>query len=906
MNTVRPSGGHCKNDGEGAAEEAPARALPNPPGGQSLLDDARDHLYGRGEYANRLPIRLNTGFTFTAATASTDGGGHGSCHPDTGEQPQPVPPPTEEDDYSGLVVKVPRSPSDPTPKEREEHEATQHLPFRSWCPCCVSGRANANAKSELSAELEHGTPTVSVDYFYLGGSNKDALPCLAKVEHRTRAKICRVVPGKGAIEQVAQQEAKDLKAWGAKRFIFKSDQESSLVALKARVAEILGSDFEVTMEVSPVDSHRSNGTIERAIQAMGGMVRTLKLALEKAFQWTIDPQSPIMHWLVLFAGYCLTRYEVGSDGRTPYERSKGKRFRTGLPTLGEKVFYRPIRLSTDRMNKSDPKFLEGIFLGCRDDTLEYYIGGPEGVCRSTDLHRLPPSTRYDLEALKAIRGTPYEPTPGVDGSAVPLQPGSVIVDMPDVGPLPPDRGPGPCLARTQNFSITQADLREHGWTRGCPRCEADLAGKRGTTKQHTTACRARFEELLRKTEAGRARLTKVEERRTSTLADYLRDAVAAAPTVSTHSAGPNITGPTGQVGAETRATSSEDPHGSSMEVDSSTHVAPSSGNDEVSGDSPTTDGAPADVPMDLNQLSAVCDDLGARCGVVHELYGPGKIGSTAEFLGMTAGRAFDLRRMDPDDGQPWDLSLEAKRRKAEAMIEEDNPDIVVGSPPCGPFSQLQSLNRERMGEKAYREMVEAGIQHLAFCARIYLRQRARGKYFLHEHPWGAWSWMLDFMQAILEHEDVFLVRGDQCAFGQAAIGPDGKWGLARKSTGWMTNAYWITTTVGLRCSGDHEHVKLIGGRAKATERYPPALDAAIVEGLLRQLKADRRIKPLYAVPLELEDDRHETDSPVVSANMGEELPDTDLSGGTPVLSDTNVFYDDVSGCILDPAKVRAA
>ena len=34
-----------------------------------------------------------------------------------------------------------------------------------------------------------------------------------------------------------------------------------------------------------------------------------------------------MAWMVEFAGVLVNRYEVGKDGRTPYERSRGKKSR---------------------------------------------------------------------------------------------------------------------------------------------------------------------------------------------------------------------------------------------------------------------------------------------------------------------------------------------------------------------------------------------------------------------------------------------------------------------------------------------------------------------------------------------------------------------------------------------------
>eukprot|EP00975_Prorocentrum_lima_P067628 12915989-Prorocentrum_lima.AAC.1 len=70
------------------------------------------------------------------------------------------------------------------------------------------------------------------------------------------------------------------------------------------------------MQVLPVGEHESNGTVNRAIQAITGMVRTLKVATEKAFKMKPAPRSPVLQWLVQFAGFALFRYEVGADGKT--------------------------------------------------------------------------------------------------------------------------------------------------------------------------------------------------------------------------------------------------------------------------------------------------------------------------------------------------------------------------------------------------------------------------------------------------------------------------------------------------------------------------------------------------------------------------------------------------------------
>ena len=48
---------------------------------------------------------------------------------------------------------------------------------------------------------------------------------------------------------------------------------------KKTVVNDLGADFEIPTEESAVDSHQSNGIVERAVQEVGGQVRTMKCAV---------------------------------------------------------------------------------------------------------------------------------------------------------------------------------------------------------------------------------------------------------------------------------------------------------------------------------------------------------------------------------------------------------------------------------------------------------------------------------------------------------------------------------------------------------------------------------------------------------------------------------------------------
>ena len=65
----------------------------------------------------------------------------------------------------------------------------------------------------------------------------------------------------------------------------------------------------------------------------------------------------------------------------------------------------------------------------------------------------------------------------------------------------------------------------------------------------------------------------------------------------------------------------------------------------------------------------------------------------------------------------------------------------------------------------------------------------------------------------------------------------GNVGPARKATGFMTNDEYITEAVDRRYFGGHDHIQLLGCRAKACERYPPRLVAAMLRALRQSMRA---------------------------------------------------------------------
>ena len=268
-------------------------------------------------------------------------------------------------------------------------------------------------------------------------------------------------------------------------------------------------------------------------------------------------------------------------------------------------------------------------------------------------------------------------------------------------------------------------------------------------------------------------------------------------------------------------------------------------------DSPDTQMAPSDSGIDIDSMTEISaekkqqDEVDQQIiracilGVdITEVYSPDRVNEVARRWGLRPGSSMDLTN-------GYDFTKASDRKRAWDKIKEEDPFLLIGSPPCTLFSILQELNlvvnRDKPGwlEEFERRKAEA-IEHIRFCCTLYDYQLKRGKHFLHEHPWTARSWKLDFIQDLLNDERVHLVEGHMCDFGMTSHvnGKHGERGLVKKPTGFMTSSYEIAQLLNRKCSGGHQHVPLVGGRAAGAQVYPEMLCQAIVDGMLRQKNID--------------------------------------------------------------------
>ena len=197
----------------------------------------------------------------------------------------------------------------------------------------------------------------------------------------------------------------------------------------------------------------------------------------------------------------------------------------------------------------------------------------------------------------------------------------------------------------------------------------------------------------------------------------------------------------------------------------------------------------------------------------------------------------------------WDFTKSEDRKKAWKQIIEEQPFMIIGSPPCTLFSVLQAINTKKMEmneewTRRFKERLDEAEQHVRFCCTLYRHQLKNGRHFLHEHPWSASSWRLDCVEELSHDSRVTIVRSDLCRYGMTGEVPGGDVdhrAPVKKPTGFMTSAWCMAEELNLKCDGSHEHVHLQGSKmTQAAAIYPERLCAAIVSGIVRQKEHDKK------------------------------------------------------------------
>ena len=402
----------------------------------------------------------------------------------------------------------------PSQKEVDEHNLT-HVPYRNWCPHCVRGRGK-DLDHRRAVEDDRRIREFAFDYCFPGNEKGFRVTILVGRERVTGMTMASVVPVKGTSGQYSVIKALEfIRECGAEEaeIILKSDQEPAIEALMKDVVKTRGEKITL-MERSPAGSSGSNGVVERAVQSVEGVIRTLLSALEERTGAKIGAEERIVVFLAEYAAYLLNRLEVGKDGKTAYERNKGKKGMVMAVEFGERLLWKT--RPKDKMEKLNPRWEYGVFVGIKALSGEVWVATKSGVRAVRSVRRIAAEERWKPDNKDWVQHVPWnrgEEDPDADGEIPegPVKEGQQGGGQP-AGASGSGDQPRVIVVNTRQtapreFYIQKRDLEKHGHTKGCAGCRTLIQG--GTRQAHTVECREGFRKLLQ----GEAKVQKTHEKR---------------------------------------------------------------------------------------------------------------------------------------------------------------------------------------------------------------------------------------------------------------------------------------------------------------------------------------------------------------------------------------------------------
>ena len=260
-----------------------------------------------------------------------------------------------------------------------------------------------------SEKEERGIDEFHMDYCFPGDEFGFKLTILVVVERYSGMKASIVVPTKGSDGSFAARQAIELmNECGNKDvdIILKTDQEP---AIKYLVDDIMKNrtGAKTIPEESPKKSSGSNGIVERAVQTVEGQIRSMKSALDMRYKTKISAEHPVVVWMCTHAAYLLNRLEVGRDGKTSYEKSKGKKAKVLGIEFGEKVLWKA-RPAGPYMQKIETMWGRGIVVGVMRKSGEVIIATDEKTIKVVrTVKRVPEEERWVVDNLEWVQHVPW-------------------------------------------------------------------------------------------------------------------------------------------------------------------------------------------------------------------------------------------------------------------------------------------------------------------------------------------------------------------------------------------------------------------------------------------------------------------------------------------------------------------
>ena len=300
-----------------------------------------------------------------------------------------------------VASRVPPVLAKPIQAEQDEHYATGHAAYRSWCDKGVRGRGRVSPHVSVP---EGELPEVGVDYAYRepGGSHATISVCNCK---RTGCLAATQVPEKGINAYAPAFFSGWLRGLGWKRLLLRPDNERALLAFfRAAAAGLEG--VELIEQASPEGDHAANGLAEVGVREVKAQTRVLKSHLEERRKRQLHWSEPVATWY----GSTLSKLLVEVQNSSRWEDARSAAHRKTLETLScrvwreKKAFLLVGARREGRVAGDAERIMGGIFVGHDVCTGASLFLSERGLLRGTRVQRKTADQQWDNEFVRKCRG----------------------------------------------------------------------------------------------------------------------------------------------------------------------------------------------------------------------------------------------------------------------------------------------------------------------------------------------------------------------------------------------------------------------------------------------------------------------------------------------------------------------
>ena len=196
-------------------------------------------------------------------------------------------------------------------------------------------------------------PEYGMDYDHFGDKEDDdhSVTTMVSKDKESGSLWANVATCKGTRDTwMVRKQIRNVEMIGRANIGVKTDGEPAIVAVQNRMIALR--DGKTIPRNPPAYNPESNGPIEKGVQDLNNQLRALKIALEARLETKIKCNWPVVEWLVPHAAFVVTRYRVGHDGKTAFERCSGRKWRRPIVEFGEQVMGKLARQRMERGSRS--------------------------------------------------------------------------------------------------------------------------------------------------------------------------------------------------------------------------------------------------------------------------------------------------------------------------------------------------------------------------------------------------------------------------------------------------------------------------------------------------------------------------------------------------------------------------